>query len=59
MTPQQKSQELMDKFIQTNGNAFFAKECALIAVDEILSTHLFDLDEREYWIAVKQEIENL
>ena len=59
MTPKEKAAELVDKFTQTNGNAFFAKECALIAVDEILSTHLFDLDEREYWIAVKQEIEKL
>lgn len=59
MTPKEKAAELVDKFTQTNGNGFFAKECALIAVDEILSTHLFDLDEREYWIAVKQEIENL
>lgn len=59
MTPKEKAVELVDKFTQTNGNGFFAKECALIAVDEILSTHLFDLDEREYWIAVKQEIENL
>jgi hypothetical protein len=59
MTPKEKAQELVDKFIQTNGNAFFAKECALIAVDEILSAHLFDLDEMEYWIAVKQEIEKI
>ncbi len=30
MIPQQKALELVDKFTQTNGNAFFAKECALI-----------------------------
>ena len=38
MTPQQKALELVDKFTQTNGNAFFAKECALIAVDEIIKS---------------------
>lgn len=59
MTPKEKANELVDKFIQTNGNAFFAKECALIAVDEILSAYLLDLDEIEYWIAVKKEIEKL
>ena len=59
MTPKEKAEELIDKFTQTNGNAFFAKECALIAVNEILSAYLLDLDEIEYWIAVKQEIENL
>ena len=38
MTPKEKAAELVDKFTQTNGNGFFAKECALIAVDEIIST---------------------
>ena len=70
MTPQQKALELVDKFTQTNGNAFFAKECALIAVDEILKTlpqseYLEDrlevVENREliYWKQVKQEIEKL
>ena len=36
-----------------------SKQCALIAVDEILSAHLFDLDEKEFWQQVKTEIENL
>jgi hypothetical protein len=38
MTPKEKAEELVDKFTQTNGNSFFAKECALIAVDEILKS---------------------
>ena len=70
MTPQQKALELVDKFTQTYGNAFFAKECALIAVDEILKTlpqseYLEDrlevVENREliYWKQVKQEIEKL
>jgi hypothetical protein len=36
-----------------------SKQCALIAVDEILNAHLFDEDEKEYWQKVKTEIENL
>lgn len=46
MTPKEKAQELLNKFIQTNGNAFFAKECALIAVDEILNmlVRIYDYD---------------
>ena len=69
MTPKEKAEELVNKFIQTNGNAFFAKECALIAVDEILKStpHCpskpldimphFSADK--YWKQVKQEIEKL
>jgi hypothetical protein len=68
MTPKEKAKELVDKFTQTNGNAFFAKECALIAVDEIIKLNVFDCndewsdedgDTREYWKQVKQEIEKL
>jgi hypothetical protein len=39
-----------------------AKQCALIAVDEILNTLevIFETyEEREYWIQVKQEIQAL
>ena len=68
MTPKEKAKELVDKFIQTNGNAFFAKECALVAVDEIIRLDIFDCnddwsnqegDTKEYWKEVKQEIEKL
>ena len=63
MTPKEKAQELLNKFIQTNGNAFFAKECALIAVDEILNmlVGIYDYDREvlyPYWQQVKEEIEN-
>lgn len=64
MTPQEKAQELFDKFyIYTNG---FAKENAknfsIIAVNEILN---FLEDDRcgfswkKYYIEVKQEIKKL
>ena len=62
MTPKEKAQELLNKFIQTNGNAFFAKECALIAVDEILNNTGCGgciESEKNYWQQVKQEIEKL
>lgn len=68
MTPKEKAKELFDKFIQTNRNAFFAKECALIAVDEIYQLELLygqysDDGNQEmhysYWEEVKTEIEKL
>jgi hypothetical protein len=71
MTPKEKAKELIIKF-QHPPSALehtecdclhidIAKECALIAVDEILiyashtiiKQHMFD-----YWTEVKQEIEN-
>ena len=36
LTPKEKSIKLLDRFIQTNGNSFFAKECAIFLVEEIL-----------------------
>jgi hypothetical protein len=68
MTPKEKAEELVDKFIKTNGNAFFAKECALIAVDEILNNfgtltegkqHYAAYSTIKFYEQVKQEIEKL
>ena len=80
MTPKEKAEELVDKFYQTTPNEYFvnepigikgryksweqAKQCALIAVDEIKEAifwHPFESPnfELEYWQDVKQEIENL
>jgi hypothetical protein len=74
MTPKEKAIELIDKFkLKQNffTNSFIkttAKECALIAVDEILESlgykKLSDspyttLEARQYYVQVKQEIENL
>ena len=73
MTPKEKAKELFDKYcfaIRTEErdsgyftNIIYAKDCALIAVDEILK----DKEEIDgmritndpYWIEVKQEIVNL
>ena len=72
MTPKKKAEELVDKFI----NTFYktqdfvwkstAKQCALIAVDEVLDLNLglsncdennWDIDK--FYLEVKQEIEKL
>ena len=62
MTPKEKANELVQQYVINMPLPFHIEDgkiCALIAVHEILSTHLFDLDEREYWKEVKQEIEKL
>lgn len=67
MTPKEKASELTNKFYcktDSIGLSFClnysnAKQCALIAVDEILNAHLFDLDEKQYWQQVKTEIQSL
>ena len=79
MTPKEKAQELVDKFIEFTqdwdardgyiNDEFRAKECALIAVDEIIKTlkdnDLYiggetNIDEIIiFWKEVKQEIENI
>ena len=79
MTPKEKAQELVDKFIievrcadrynynLESMNLFIAKQCALIAVEEILKACPIELISSSgkfrytdnYWDEVKTEIENL
>jgi hypothetical protein len=71
MTPKEKAKELVDKFdidvLDREGtsamNLYEAKQCALIAVDEILNAvHIAQTDIIEYykyWEQVKKEIEEL
>jgi hypothetical protein len=76
MTPKEKANELLKKFIKELNysgceyNDLFGevtKQCALIAVDEIINTDcLIDEDVYiitpsyiQYWQEVKQEIEKL
>ena len=78
MTPKEKAEQLFNKFIiiddlsDSTGNSLYfnahAKQCALIAVDEILEAlgykSLSDspyttLEARQYYVQVKQEIEKL
>ena len=68
MTPKEKAIELVDKY-NLNKNLYYsiteyqAKECALIAVDEIMLNEKINhssLDKTyEYWEDVKKEIEAL
>jgi len=64
MTPKEKAQELLIKFEHPMGYVYLkrviAKQCALVAVDEILEV-LYSLklgnalsEEIEYWEQVKQ-----
>ena len=68
MTPKEKAQELVNKFLwnmpnpnTTNAAVYIiAKQCASIAVDEILSVIWWGLDDDLiYWEKVKKEIEAL
>ena len=70
MTPQEKAQELVNRFapyVDTfhKGILENAKQCALIAVDEVLNDDWFipnredSLARKKYWEEVKQEINKL
>jgi hypothetical protein len=80
MTPQEKAKELFDKFYLVNSesveletgeydlvlslDARDAKQCALIAVDEIMKAVGWEemelgVDRDNYWQEVKKEIEKL
>ena len=61
MTPKEKAIQLVDKYTQyvTEINEYeYAKKCALIAVDLILTEHPM-ANDYFYWQEVKQEIEKL
>jgi len=69
MTPREKAKELVSKYYKDSDllvedlSWTQAKECALIAVDEILNHHsqeknLYRIDTY-YWQEVKKEIEKL
>jgi hypothetical protein len=72
MTPKEKAEELLLRYLKVKTHKMFngwwhkmtAKQCALIAVDEILEMDLpiFEEDCDEfygYWQEVKQELEKL
>lgn len=75
LTPKEKAKELVDKYFAINdldiGNQAtfpfisfisldYAKECALIAVEEIFNSMLLImLDDEQYWHGVKTEIEKI
>ena len=69
MTPKEKAEELVERYDETLTyleSKSKAKQCALIAVDEIIKSIDFDWMEvqnlesqHRYWQEVKQEIEKL
>jgi hypothetical protein len=72
ITPEQKARELVDKmYLVTKedgiyGDLFIAKQCALIAVEEIIDLNLglSNCDENnwsieKFYLAVQQEIQKL
>jgi hypothetical protein len=73
MTPREKAEELVLKFkeLPQEGTMMFylafeiSKQCALIAVDEILDDDVYDMSEElfeariKYWEIVKLEIKLL
>lgn len=66
MTPKEKAEELFDKYDDYPLTYHWKKECAIIAVDEILNLMIkefkWDIFYNvyiEYWLEVKQEIEQL
>jgi hypothetical protein len=63
MTPKEKAEEITFVYYNLGKHLYvpisFAKQCALIAVDEIISEFYLEEDVAIYWQEVKQEIENL
>ncbi len=68
MTPQEKAKELVNKYLAIQFGDFpttEAKQCALIAVNEIINYLTTSLDIQtslsavNYWYTVKQEIQKL
>jgi methionine synthase II (cobalamin-independent) len=65
MTPKEKAKELVEAMAFSCRECDYeakAKQCALIAVDEIIFALSFHSDTElgeEYWVEVKQEIEKI
>jgi hypothetical protein len=71
MTPKEKAKELTDKYIKYTPVKFDfenARQCALIAVDELIESHLLlttthdskpSIRCKRYWQGVKIEINKL
>ena len=75
MTPKEKANKLVDKYLDIDSKYEYlsysmAKQCALIAVDEILDLDLHSVGDYKcfddpsewyisYWEEVKQEIEEI
>jgi hypothetical protein len=72
-TPKQKAKELVGKMLLDHDMPYeYAKQCALIAVDEVINSNpleptyiyndgkiKYEMHSQDYWQQVKTEIENL
>jgi len=66
MLPKEKARELVDRYLNLFPHQYLdldeAKQCALIAVDELVETvsmcipYLHESTYYEYWLEVKKEI---
>jgi hypothetical protein len=56
MTPKQKANDLFEIYLLETGNNTFAKNCALVSVNQILEIIYTNYDFK-YWQEVKQELE--
>jgi hypothetical protein len=65
MTPEDKAKEITLKYYKLGEHLYipmsFAKQCALIAVDELIYETQFEVPNirKRWWIEVKNEIEKL
>jgi hypothetical protein len=68
MTPKEKAKDLLCNFYAIQSDEYnyginwkMAKQCALIAVDEMIYETQFEVPNirQRYWMDVKTEIENL
>jgi hypothetical protein len=62
MKPKEKAEELYKKMLfcyQGHIDEYTAKQCALIAVDELIANEHLEAGDSPYWIRVKKEIETL
>lgn len=67
LSPKEKAEELVLRYLRIDNNTkewfnlHIAKQCVLIAVDEILNINSVDKDFSlsHYWLDVKDEILNL
>jgi hypothetical protein len=66
MTPKEKAEELIRKYysfgINKEGQTLSwneCKQCAFIAIEEILDLDDFSVEGREYWQEVKEELQKL
>lgn len=59
MTPKEKANELVDKFYPLLDGVYTSKQCALIAVDEMIDNAPLLSEKKNYWREVREEVINI